>query len=369
MNLSHIRNWWDRYPKNLKGPLIGLLVVVVVLPLFLVVVVSPTRWFPFAAPATPPVTLPITLPDLSPTITPTPTLVPGCTNVSFTESKTANGVNVTVSGAWNLSIKANPTWQNVTYDSTNLLITLQFNVPTGTISIYTASYTGAPLCQTYVFGNATPTPTLSPSPTSSPSPKPTNTPTPTPTPSYSLTVTYPNGGESFVDNSTPINVTWKSSNNLDSVELYYISQNGNVDGITQVPDTGSYSWIPHTIYPTQTQYKIGLYGRANYIIVASGLSDNYFTIAQPTPTPTPTLSPTPTPTSTPTPTPTPPSCNTADLNKDGVVNGTDLNILLSDFFKTNPTNPRSDINGDGIVDITDYSLLVAQYNQSSGKCL
>ena len=89
----------------------------------------------------------------------------------------------------------------------------------------------------------------------------------------------------------------------------------------------------------------------------------------PTPSPTPSLSPTPTPSNTPTPIPTPPTCNTADLNKDGVVNGTDLNILLSDFFKTNPTNVLSDINGDGIVDITDYSLLVAQLNKGTGPCL
>ena len=115
-------------------------------------------------------------------------------------------------------------------------------------------------------------------------------------------------------------------------------------GILQGPTTG-YSYVSSTV-PTTTPTPI------------------------PTNTPMPSPSPTPTPGPSPTPTPGPVACNTADINKDGSVDGLDLNILLADFFKTSPANPRSDINLDGVVDITDYSLLVAQFNKNTGSpCL
>jgi hypothetical protein len=87
-----------------------------------------------------------------------------------------------------------------------------------------------------------------------------------------------------------------------------------------------------------------------------------------TPTPTPVTT---TPTLAPTAPGTPivvPACNPSDINKDGVTDTMDYSILVSDFFKTNPTHPGSDINHDGIVDTVDYSLLVANFFKSTGAC-
>lgn len=88
----------------------------------------------------------------------------------------------------------------------------------------------------------------------------------------------------------------------------------------------------------------------------------------PTPTPTSIPTPTPTPTPSPTPSPTPVVCDPADINKDGQVNISDFSALLTDFFKTNPANPRSDIDQDGIVDITDYSIIIARFGIYTGPC-
>jgi len=89
----------------------------------------------------------------------------------------------------------------------------------------------------------------------------------------------------------------------------------------------------------------------------------------PSPTPTPTNTPTPKPTCTPTPTPTPGLCRATDLNKDGIVGGDDVTILMNYYWSTNPVNPRSDINKDGIVDVSDYSLIVKDYKLKTGPCL
>lgn len=61
-------------------------------------------------------------------------------------------------------------------------------------------------------------------------------------------------------------------------------------------------------------------------------------------------------------------CLPSDINKDGLTDITDYSILVSDFFKVPPTNPRSDVNRDGIVDITDYSIFVSNFFRSTGAC-
>jgi hypothetical protein len=53
----------------------------------------------------------------------------------------------------------------------------------------------------------------------------------------------------------------------------------------------------------------------------------------------------------------------ADLNKDGVVNITDLSILISNY---NTTNAVADINKDGTVNILDLSILLSDYGTSVG---
>ena len=54
------------------------------------------------------------------------------------------------------------------------------------------------------------------------------------------------------------------------------------------------------------------------------------------------------------------NCN-IDVNQDNTVNLTDYGILVRDFLKSPPTNPRSDITRDGAVNLSDYSLLVSNF--------
>lgn len=58
------------------------------------------------------------------------------------------------------------------------------------------------------------------------------------------------------------------------------------------------------------------------------------------------------------------NCNRADINRDGVVNVTDLSILLSNYGRDKHFNHKADINKDGRVDITDLSILLTNYGQS-----
>lgn len=51
-----------------------------------------------------------------------------------------------------------------------------------------------------------------------------------------------------------------------------------------------------------------------------------------------------------------------DLNSDGKINATDNAILLQNFGK-NPKNPKADLNRDGVVDQKDLDLMAKQINQ------
>ncbi len=86
--------------------------------------------------------------------------------------------------------------------------------------------------------------------------------------------------------------------------------------------------------------------------------------ATPIPTVPPTLTPTPTPrpTSTPTPTPTTAPINTADINRDGVVDLLDFNLWLRAFQKIdNPPYTANnkpyypDVISDAIIDLLDFN--------------
>jgi hypothetical protein len=50
-----------------------------------------------------------------------------------------------------------------------------------------------------------------------------------------------------------------------------------------------------------------------------------------------------------------------DLNNDGVVNSTDLSLLLGHYATTDPS---ADINNDGVVNLTDLSTLVGHYGET-----
>jgi len=224
-----------------------------------------------------------------------------------------------------------------------------------------------------------PTPTPSPTPIPTPTPTPTSTPTPTPTPIRTIQIQTPNGGETLIAGAQAL-ITW-TSNNAPSISIYLVNPANSASSIIlNKPNVGYYLWnVSKLNYPNDTQFKIRVLGGNIF-----DESDGYFTIATPTPSPTssptpaplPTATPTPTitPTSTPTPAPSPqpttmPMCRNTDLNKDGIVDQTDVQILLADYWSTNPKNARSDINRDGIVDLTDYSLMVIDFDRSTGKCL
>lgn len=99
------------------------------------------------------------------------------------------------------------------------------------------------------------------------------------------------------------------------------------------------------------------------------------------PSPTSTHTPTPTGTSTPTHTPTPiaatvttapiatntsvPTATSApkqgDANGDGIVNSTDIGILVDAYGTQPPADSRADLNKDGIVNIVDIGIVIDNY--------
>jgi hypothetical protein len=99
--------------------------------------------------------------------------------------------------------------------------------------------------------------------------------------------------------------------------------------------------------------------QANIGAFGSGLST---LIGYSAPTSTPTTSPTPSIEQSPSPSAFPVTC-AEDVSESGTVGLEDYSILVSDFFKSNPINPRSNIDGVGLVDLSDYSLLVAKFFQ------
>ncbi|MBI4332045.1 MAG: hypothetical protein HY673_12255 [Chloroflexi bacterium] len=82
----------------------------------------------------------------------------------------------------------------------------------------------------------------------------------------------------------------------------------------------------------------------------------------PSPAPTPSPTPAPTPTTPPAPTPSP-SLLPGDVNRDGTVNATDLDLLMASFNRRSGEagfNPHADFNGDRIVDV--YDLVIVGLN-------
>lgn len=77
-------------------------------------------------------------------------------------------------------------------------------------------------------------------------------------------------------------------------------------------------------------------------------------LASPSASPTPQVTNTPSPTSSPTP-------RVGDVNSDGHVNLIDIGMVIDEYDKTNPSNPRVDINGNGKVDLIDIGLIIDNY--------
>lgn len=56
-----------------------------------------------------------------------------------------------------------------------------------------------------------------------------------------------------------------------------------------------------------------------------------------------------------------PASKIGDVNNDNRVNLVDIGILIDEFDRTNPTNPRADINGDGRVGLIDIGIVIDRY--------
>lgn len=64
----------------------------------------------------------------------------------------------------------------------------------------------------------------------------------------------------------------------------------------------------------------------------------------------------------------PPPC-VGDVNHDGVVDLTDLSMVLSAYGRVFPDpgyNPNCDLNGDGVIDLTDLSIVLGNYGMQCG---
>jgi hypothetical protein len=54
-----------------------------------------------------------------------------------------------------------------------------------------------------------------------------------------------------------------------------------------------------------------------------------------------------------------------DINKDGVVNFTDLNMLLGQYNQTSESPLESDLNLDGVVNFTDLNIVLSNFNSTT----
>jgi hypothetical protein len=125
----------------------------------------------------------------------------------------------------------------------------------------------------------------------------------------SVRITQPNGGEVLTVGNT-YRITWDSTADLDTVTLGYKSCESCLSWIANgIPNTGYYDWNVFVGNTINTQFQIYILAYDTGVGSVSDVSDNTFSVLQPTPTPTFTYTPFPTATSIPsnTPTSTPPN--------------------------------------------------------------
>jgi hypothetical protein len=104
---------------------------------------------------------------------------------------------------------------------------------------------------------------------------------------------------------TTYRITWDSSPNIDHVSIGYKSCDSCLAWIaTNVTNQGFYDWNVFVGNTVNTQFKIYIIAYDTGVGSVTDVSDNNFTVLQPTPTPTFTLTPSKTPTSSPTTPPT-----------------------------------------------------------------
>ena len=86
----------------------------------------------------------------TPSPTPTPTTSgSSCDSVSFSQETSGSETIISVSGAWWLSARANPSYSSADFDEGNKIIKLRFTNNSGIINIHTSGWEGAPICKTH----------------------------------------------------------------------------------------------------------------------------------------------------------------------------------------------------------------------------
>ena len=108
----------------------------------------------------------------------------------------------------------------------------------------------------------------------------------------SLQVLQPNGGE-ILSVGSVYRITWNSTPDIDTVTIGYKSCDSCLSWIVNnIPNTGYYDWTVSVGNTINTQFKIYIIGYDTGVGSISDVSDNNFTVLQPTPTPTQTRTPT-----------------------------------------------------------------------------
>jgi hypothetical protein len=116
----------------------------------------------------------------------------------------------------------------------------------------------------------------------------------------SIQLLQPNGGEVLTVVSV-YRITWNSTSNIDQVSIGYKACDSCLGWIANnIPNTGYYDWNVFVGNTTNTQFKIYIIGYDTGVGSISDVSDNDFTVLQPTPSPTHTATPSKAPTVTPT---------------------------------------------------------------------
>ena len=182
--------------------------------------------------------------------------------------------------AWVISADADPRWKDDGSDGQNLFNEMK-NVhgsdfeAVDVSSLMINKDSGQARIPSLITPIPTPTPTLTPKPTTTPTPAPTQAPTP------SLTVTSPNGGESW-KRSTSHTIGWSYSGSPGSkVNIVLMKRGTNVGTIaSNVPigssGKGSYIWKIPSNRQTGTDYKITVQSTSQPAV--KDTSNNYFTI-------------------------------------------------------------------------------------------
>lgn len=232
--------------------------------------------------------------------------------------------------------------------------------------------------------SATPTPSYTPTPTPSATPTATETPTRTETPTPTETSTFtptPSPTDTPTETATPLPSDTATTTPTPSATASATETQAETQTPSPTPSetpTHSPSVTPSpspsataSATPTETETQTPTATASATDTPTPTATVTPSETATETPTDTPTDTPTPTPTASPTVTPSPSSTPTdsptatptpliGDVNQDGRVDQTDINIVVTRLFvpTDTPKNPNPDVNRDGRVTAADVAAVV-----------